>query len=145
MCRCCSQLSDMCGRNFNICNVCSKFGEILQPLLWSRGNIVVFRLAGPGSIPSWASFPGWGFSSIVRQMSGKFSSHPSLDIIGHHNHQKSFITGANDLWCWLTLKFHIWSVSTNKVSNFIFSHRKHVYWQWMLHWWKGWTFSYFST
>ena len=32
----------------------------------------------------------------------------------------------------------------NKVSNF-FSHRKHVYWQWMLHWWKGWTFSYFST
>ena len=62
----------------------------IRPPLWSRGNIVASHLAGPDSIPSRVSFCGWGFfrgfSSIVRQMSGKPRPHPSPDIIGHHNH-----------------------------------------------------------
>ena len=37
-------------------------------------------------------------------MSGKRRPHWSTDIIGHHNHQKSFHTGANDLWCRSALK-----------------------------------------
>ena len=37
-------------------------------------------------------------------MSGKLAPHLSPDIIGHHNHKKSFHTGANDLWCWRALK-----------------------------------------
>ena len=28
----------------------------------------------------------------------------SPNIIGHHNHPKSFITDSNDLWCWRDLK-----------------------------------------
>ena len=79
-----------------------------QPPLWSRGNSVVPHLAGAGSIPVRVSFPSWGFfrifSSTVRQMSGKLGSHPSPDIISHHNHHKSFHTGANDLRCRCAVK-----------------------------------------
>ena len=32
--------------------------------LWSRVNIVISHLAGPGSILGWVSFPGWGFSEF---------------------------------------------------------------------------------
>ena len=77
------------------------------PPLWSRGKIIASHLAGSGSIPDRVSFPGWGFlrgfSSTIRQMSGKLRPQPSPDIIGHHNHQKSFHTGANDLRCWRAL------------------------------------------
>ena len=78
-----------------------------RPPLWSRVNIVASHLAGPGSIPDrvssgWGSF--WGFSSSEKQMSGKLRPHPSPDIIGHHNLQKSFHTGANDLRCRPALK-----------------------------------------
>ena len=52
---------------------------------------------------SWLRF-FWGFSSTVRQMSGKLSPHPSPDTIGHHNHHRSFHTGANDLRCRRALK-----------------------------------------
>ena len=38
-----------------------------------------------------------GFSSTVRQMSGKLRYHLSPDIIGHHNIHKLFHKGANDL------------------------------------------------
>ena len=41
----------------------------------------------------------WGFSSTLRLMSGKLTSHPSLDIIGHHNHQNLFI--------WVPVTFHV--------------------------------------
>ena len=64
-------------------------------------NFVSSHLAGKDSIPNRASFPDLGFfcsfSSTVRQLSGKLRSHPSPDIIDHHSHKKSFITGANDL------------------------------------------------
>ena len=73
-----------------------------------RSNIVSSHLAGPGSIPGGVSFSDWGFlrgfSSSVRQMSGKLRPHLSPDIIGYHNHHKSFHTGANDLLCWRTFK-----------------------------------------
>ena len=75
--------------------------NLWRPPLWSRDNIAAFHLAGPGSIPGRVSFPGRGFfrgfSLTVGQMSGKRRHQPSPDIIGHHNHQKLFITGAYDL------------------------------------------------
>ena len=74
---------------------------VKRPPLWSRDNFVASQLAGPGSIPGRVSFPGWsvfrGFSSTVRHMSGKLRPHLSLDMTGHHNHNESFSTGANDL------------------------------------------------
>ena len=48
---------------------------------------------------SWVRFFFGGFSLPVRQMSGNFRLHGSPNIIGHQNHPKSFITGANDLRC----------------------------------------------
>ena len=82
-------------KHFNLNN---KFRS--QP--WSRGNIKRVRFdPGRVSFSSWGFFRG--FSSTVRQMSGKSRPHPSPDNIGHHNH-KYFITGANDLRCWRALK-----------------------------------------
>ena len=78
--------------------------RVLWPPLWSRGNIVASHPANPCSIPGRVRVPGWGFSSTVRQMSGKLRLHLSPDIIGHHNHHKSFHTGANYLRCWRALK-----------------------------------------
>ena len=64
--------------------------------------------AGPGSIPGRDKFPGWGFSrgfsSPVKQMSGRFRSQGPRIPFGHHYHLSSFITGANDLRCWRALK-----------------------------------------
>ena len=78
------------------------------PPLWLRGNIFASHLVGPASIPGRVNFPGWRFfwvfSSTVWQMSGKLRLHPSLDVIGYHNHKKSFITGTNVLRCWHALK-----------------------------------------
>ena len=54
-----------------------------RPRLWSRGNIVASHLAGPSSIPGRVSFPGWGFSSTLRQMTEKRRRHQSSYIIGH--------------------------------------------------------------
>ena len=77
---------------------------------------LVFHLVGPGSIPSQVSFPGWGFfqgfSSTVRQMLGKLRPHPSPNIIGHHNHKKSFLAGDNVLWSRRALK-PIYTVSSS--------------------------------
>ena len=56
------------------------------------------------SFSGWDFF--WAFTSVVRQMSRKFRPHPLPDIISYHNHQKSFITGTNDRWCWDALKPH---------------------------------------
>ena len=47
-----------------------------------------------------------GFSSAVRQMSGKLRPQSSPDIIGIHNHKKSFITGVSDMRCWRAPKPH---------------------------------------
>ena len=58
-----------------------------------------------------------GFSSTVRYMSGKLRPHPSPDITGHYNHQKSFITGANDLWCCRALKPHNLHSIQFKIQN----------------------------
>ena len=84
-----------------------------RPPLWSSSNIIASHLAGPSSISGRVSFPGWdffcGFPSTVRQMLGKLRPHSSLHIIGHHNHQKSFITDANDLWCRCALKPYIFN------------------------------------
>ena len=67
------------------------FTYLLRPPLWSRGIIVASYLTGPGSIPGLVSIPGsgffCGFSSVVRQMSGKLRSRQFPDIIGHHNHK----------------------------------------------------------
>ena len=72
--------------------------------------------AGPGSIPGRDKFPVWGFfrgfSSPLRQMSRNFRPRRSPDIIGQHNHKKSFITGANDLRCWSALKHKLVNYST---------------------------------
>ena len=60
--------------------------------------------SGPGFDPrsvqvSWVRFFR-GFSSPVRQMSGSFRPPQGPRIsFGHHYHQSSFITGANDLRC----------------------------------------------
>ena len=52
----------------------------IRPPLWSRGNVVVSHVAGPGSIP------GRGFSSNVRQLSGNLG-HIRLQVsFGHHHH-----------------------------------------------------------
>ena len=65
-----------------------------KPPLWSRRNIVASHLAGPGSIPGRVSFPGWSFFGVFpRQMSKKLMSHPSPDIIAHHNHKKIILYG----------------------------------------------------
>ena len=45
-----------------------------------------------------------GFSSPVRQMSGRFRPQSPRISFGHHHHQSSFITGANDLKFWSALK-----------------------------------------
>ena len=49
------------------------------------GSMRACHAAGPGSIPSWDKFPGWGFfrgfSSPVRQMSGSFRPPGSPNII----------------------------------------------------------------
>ena len=71
------------------------------PSLWSRSNIVASHLAGPGSIPSRVSFPGFSFSSTVRQMKGKLRP-PSIS--GYHWQSKSFHTGATDPSCTCALK-----------------------------------------
>ena len=76
---------------------CSKHTNCERPPLWWRDSTVASHLAGRGLIPGRVNFPGWGFSSTVWQMSGKFSPHSSLDIIGHHNHKKLYITGTNDV------------------------------------------------
>ena len=47
-----------------------------------------------------------GFSSPVRQMLGSFRPPRSPNIICHHYHPYSFITGANDLRCWCALNHH---------------------------------------
>ena len=51
--------------------------------------IVVSHPAGPGLIPSRVSFPGWGFSSTVRQMTGKLQRHRSpysiFEVLGRVN------------------------------------------------------------
>ena len=69
-----------------------KATSVKRPPQWSRGNMVASHLAGLGSIPSQVNFPGWGFfwgfSSTIRQMSGKLGPQTSLEIIGHHNHKK---------------------------------------------------------
>ena len=60
----------------------------------SGGTMRVCHAAGPGSIPGRDKFPGWGFfwgfSSLVRQMSGRFRppkvSKYHLAIIFIHNH-----------------------------------------------------------
>ena len=82
-------------------------GHPVHSPLRSRGNIVASP-SGSGYDPRpdqfyWLSFFR-GFSSTVIQVSGKRGSHPSPDIIGHHNHQKSFIADTNDLRCWHALK-----------------------------------------
>ena len=68
-----------------------------------EGNIIASHLAGTDSIPGWASFPGWGFSGVVPQLSekcreniGPIYPRISLAIIII---KKAFITGASDLWC----------------------------------------------
>ena len=102
--------------------------------LWSMDNIIASHLAGLGSIPGLVSFPGWGFfwgySSTVRQMSGKLRPHPPLDIIGHHNNQKPFITGANDLRCWCTLKHKLQQhMGDDEAGTYSFSRACHNHWQ----------------
>ena len=54
--------------------------------------------AGPSSIPGRDKFPGWGFSSPVRQMSGSFRPLRSLNIIW-----PSLSSILNDLRCWSAL------------------------------------------
>ena len=39
-------------------------------------------------------------------MSGKLRPHQSPNIIDHHNHKKSFITGINDLWSYTHTHTH---------------------------------------
>ena len=57
------------------------------------GSMRACHAAGPGSIPGLDKFPGWGFSSPVRQMSGSFRPPniiwPSLSssIIIHYGRQ----------------------------------------------------------
>ena len=63
-------------------------------------GVTSLPLTFPGFDPGRVSFPCWGFrgfSSTVRQMSGKLRPHPSPDIIGYHNHQKSLFTDTIDL------------------------------------------------
>ena len=61
------------------------------PPLLSRGNIIASHLVGLGLTPDQVSFPNWGFfwgfSSTIRQMSGKLRPHLSPDIIGYHNNK----------------------------------------------------------
>ena len=77
--------------------------------------------ADPGSIPDRDKFPGWvffrGFSSPVRQMSGSFRSQGLRILFGHHYHQSSFITGANDLRCWRALKPPIYIYILTDIST----------------------------
>ena len=73
--------------------------------LWPRDDTVASHLAGPGSIPGRINFPDWVFSGVFLQpldkCREKLRPQPSPFIFGH---QKSFITGANDLRCWRALK-----------------------------------------
>ena len=65
-----------------------------RPPLWSRGNVLAYRPADPGSFPvgsvPWLRFYR-GFSSTVRRMSKKSRPHLSPDIIMHYNHEKLFL------------------------------------------------------
>ena len=52
----------------------------------SGGSMRACHAAGPGLIPGWDEFPGWGFFGVfppspVRQMSGSFMPPRSLNII----------------------------------------------------------------
>ena len=61
----------------------------------SRDNTVASHLAGPDWVPGRVSFPCCGFSGFFLNYITYVPSIP--DIIGHHNHQNSFITDANDI------------------------------------------------
>ena len=82
------------------------------------GSMRACHAVGPGSIPGRDKFPGWGFSSPVRQMSGSFRPlrspniiWPSLSsIIFHYGRQwPEMLTRPK------TSNIHAWS-STVKIS-----------------------------
>ena len=95
----------------------------LQLLMILRNEARLSR-SGPGFDPrsgqvSWVRFFR-GFSSPVRQMSESFRPQGPRISFGHHyHHQSSFITGANDLRCWCTLKpqIYIHRISTQDLLN----------------------------
>ena len=66
-----------------------------------------------------------GFSSPVRQMSGSFRPQVPRISFGHHYHPYSFITGANNLRCWRTLKPQIY---IHQTSDIVLEHVKIWWW-----------------
>ena len=58
------------------------------------------------------SFLGEVFSGFFLTCQGALGPHGPRISFGHHNHQYSFITGANDLRCWCTLKPQIYLPKT---------------------------------
>ena len=50
------------------------------------GSMRACHAAGPGSIPGRDKFPGWGFSSPIRQMSGSFRPQGPRISFGHYYH-----------------------------------------------------------
>ena len=72
--------------------------------------------AGPCSIPGRDKFPGWGFFGVFPHLWDKCREAlgpqgPRISF-GHH-HPYSFITGANDLRCWRSLKPQIYILCTS--------------------------------
>ena len=93
--------------------------QLWWPSLWSRGNIVASHLAVRSPVGSvfWLRFLP-EFILSCRQMLEKLRLHLSPGITGHHSHQKSFITGASDLWCLHALKLHIYPTLVVQIFPF---------------------------
>ena len=73
------------------------------------GSVRACHTAGPGSIRGRDKFPGWDIFGAFPHLYDKCrealcTQGPRISFGHHYHHQSSFLTGANDLWCWRALK-----------------------------------------